>query len=238
MMEEMQSQGACGKNCGWIACCLAAGFMMGTGAFLFASKYSEYGLAGSGVLGPGAGVAFLLVKIIREVVYWCKHKSWVKPNKSSWVTDESKFRWSSLIPLLCNMGVNIGYTIVMSFAWNFAEQANLNQGVISSLLSFASVFNCVVFYYVFGEKVSKLHLIGVFFMFCGIACIGAAAATSEEADDSDDIETGGRSTVESGILALAVGFGGPVLISFQHYIIRKFADNFSGLDQAIDAAAP
>ena len=177
IMDDMKAQGACGKNCGWIACCLAAGFMMGTGAFLYAANYSDYGLDGSGVLGPGAFIVFLLMKVVRELIFRKKTGSWVKTKNSSWVKEDGKVRWSSLIPLLCNMGVNIGYTIVMTFAWNFAEQANLNQGVISSLLSFASVFNVVVFYFVFGEKVSKLHLIGVAFMFCGIACIGAAAAT-------------------------------------------------------------
>lgn len=151
--------------------------MMGTGAFLYAANYSDYGLDGSGVLGPGAFIVFLLMKVVRELIFRKKTGSWVKTKNSSWVKEDGKVRWSSLIPLLCNMGVNIGYTIVMTFAWNFAEQANLNQGVISSLLSFASVFNVVVFYFVFGEKVSKLHLIGVAFMFCGIACIGAAAAT-------------------------------------------------------------
>ena len=42
-----------------------------------------------------------------------------------------------------------------------------------------AVFDCIVFYFAFGEKVSKLHLIGVLFMFMGIGCIGAAAATKE-----------------------------------------------------------
>lgn len=214
---------------------------MGTGAFIYASNYADYGLAGSGVLGPGAFVVFLLAKLIREVIYRSKNRSWVKPLRSSWFLETGKVRWSSLVPLLGNMGANIGYTIVMTFAWRFADEAGLNQGVISSLLSFASVFNCVVFYCAFGEKVSKLHLIGVAFMFCGIACIGAAAATQEEQEvlgDDGEISTGGRSSVMSGVLALVVGMGGPIVISTQHYIIRKFSRFYSGLDQAIDAAPP
>lgn len=112
------------------------------------------------------------------------------------------------------MAANIGYTIVMTFAWNFADQAGLNQGVISSLVSFASVFNVIVFYFVFGEKVSKLHLIGVAFMFCGIACIGAAALSSDDSLVDEDIDTGGRSKTTNGILALTIGFGGPIILSF------------------------
>ena len=212
--KELKSQGACGKNCGWITCCLLAGFMMGTGAFVYAANYSEYGLSGAGVLGPGAFIVYLLAKILREVRYKYKNGRWTKRMGSSWVHEDGGVRWSSLVPLIGNMGATIGYTIVMTFAWRFADQAGLNQGVISSLLSFASVINCVVFYCAFGEKISKLHLIGVGFMFCGIACIGAAAATQEDDEELDsEVDTGGRSALLNGVLALVVGFGGPCIIS-------------------------
>lgn len=203
--------------------------MMGTGAFIYANNYSEYGLAGSGVLGPGAFIFFSIFKVVIEVVSRCKKGIWRDPSGSSWFVRGGKPRWSSLIPLFGNVGANIGYTIVMTFAWRFAEQGGLNQGVISSMLSFASVFNVVVFYCAFNEKVSKLHLIGVFFMFCGIACIGAAAATQDSDELGDDVETGGRSATTNGILALVVGFGGPIIISTQHYIIRRFSLHYSGL---------
>ena len=151
---------------------------MGTGAFIYANSYSEYGLAGSGVLGPGAFIMYLVIKVFREIRFRSKNGKWAKSQNSSWVRDEDrKIRWMSLVPLLGNVACNLGYTIVMTFAWNFAEQGGLNPGIISSLLCFASVFNIIVFYCAFGEKVSKLHLIGVALMFCGIVCIGAAAAT-------------------------------------------------------------
>lgn len=203
--------------------------MMGTGAFIYANNYSEYGLAGSGVLGPGAFLFFSVFKVVLEVVNRCKTGRWRDPSGGAWFMADGKVRWSSLIPLFGNVSANIGYTIVMTFAWRFAEQGGLNQGVISSMLSFASVFNVVVFYCAFGEKVSKLHLIGVFFMFCGIACIGAAAATQDSDELEADLDTGGRSATINGTLALVVGFGGPVIISSQHYIIRKFSVSYSGL---------
>ena len=142
----------------------------------------------------------------------------------------------SLVPLFGNVACNLGYTIVMTFAWNFAEQGGLNPGIISSLLCFASVFNIIVFYCAFKEKVSKLHLIGVALMFCGIVCIGAAAATQDEESLDEELDTGGRSATLNGILALGVGMGGPIIISTQAYIIRKFSTNYSGIDQSIDAA--
>ena len=49
-------------------------------------------------------------------------------------------------------------------------------------------------------------------------------------------DTGGRSATLNGVLALVVGMGGPIIISTQHYIIRKFSATYTGLDQAIDAS--
>ena len=94
---------------------------MGTGAFIYASNYSEYGLAGTGVLGPGATLMYVIVKIYREVSYRVKNKAWVKPQNSSWFKDDGKVRWNSMIPLFGNIACNIGYTIVMTFAWGFAD---------------------------------------------------------------------------------------------------------------------
>jgi len=45
--------------------------------------------------------------------------------------------------------------MAMTFAWKFAKIGGLNQGVISTLLSFASVFNIFLFAYLFKEKVDK-----------------------------------------------------------------------------------
>lgn len=84
------------------------------------------------------------------------------------------------------------------------------------------MINAVTFYLGFGEKLRWLHLFGVFLMLVGIAFIGAAAAGNDDIDE-DELETGGRSRVVNGILALTIGFCGPCCISFQHFFIRKFA---------------
>ena len=72
------------------------------------------------MLGPGATIMYLLAKIARELWYYCQNKRWIKPEKSSWNTDDGKVRWSSVIPLVGNILCNIGITVVMTFAWDFA----------------------------------------------------------------------------------------------------------------------
>ena len=57
------------------------------------------------------------------------------------------------------------------------------------MLCFASVFNIIVFYYAFKEKIRALHSVGVALMFISIVCIGIAAATADEDEDELDPAT-------------------------------------------------
>lgn len=210
--------------------------MMGTGAYIFAPKYSEYGAAGTGVLGPGALIGYLILKLVREVIYRSKNGLWFKSESSNWIKDDDrKVRWQSVIPLVGNICLNIGYTVVMTIAWDFADKAKMNQGVVSSLLCFASVFNMTIFYCAFGEKISCWHLTGVILLFFGIL-IFAGGASHEEDDLPETSDTEGFSNLVYGIFAVGVGMGGPIIISLQAWLIRRFSKYYTGVDQAIDAA--
>ena len=58
--------------------------------------------------------------------------------------------WKSLIPVTVNIFTNGGMLIVMAIGWKLGKAAGLNQGVILTLLSLASLFNIVIFYFKFG----------------------------------------------------------------------------------------
>lgn len=66
----MNSGGACGKNCEWISFSLLAGACMGTGAFVFASRFSDLGILGTGLLAPGPIIYCLVLRLFKE----CKYK--------------------------------------------------------------------------------------------------------------------------------------------------------------------
>ena len=70
----------------------------------------------------------------------------------------------------------------------------------------------------------------------GIFCIGVSAAQQSEDDLDEDIDTGGRSPLANGILALLIGLGGPACISSCHFITRKYSGVYKGIDQGIDPA--
>lgn len=189
---------------------------MGTGSFLYATNYADLGFEGGGLCGPGVFIMFLLLWVVKESMYRCKHGRWTKPGKESrLVWEDGRLKWSNLVPFIGNVTVNVCYLIVMTYAWYFAELGDINQGVVSALLALASLINVVTFYFGFGEKISALHLIGVVFMVASVICIGAAAGShSGEIETEEELEAGGgRSTALNGLFAILCGLGGPALVS-------------------------
>ena len=152
--EEKKPTSSVFKNLYWVSCAVGAGMCMGSGSFIYANNFAQYGLVGNGVLGPGAWVIFVIIKLTAEVRYRLKHGRWTKAKGSAWFTDEGKFKPKTLIPLTSHTLTNMGYTICLTFCWTWAKQAGMNQGIISTLLSFATVFNLCVFRLYFKEKLT------------------------------------------------------------------------------------
>ena len=134
------------------------------------------------------------------------------------------------------MLTNFGYLLVMSVGWKFAKASEMNQGVISTLLSLASLFNIISFYFKFGEKISCLHLIGVAFMLACIICISVEATSSDSDSEFDSEDNMGVSKVVAGILAVLCGLTGAILMSTRHFFIRLYKANYSGVDMGIDGS--
>ena len=90
-----EKEPACGPNCYWVSCGLGAGACMGTGAFVYAPEYAKYGLAGTGILGPGTFVLFLLWRLALEIRYRVRTGVWLKPAGSrAWENGKPSFEVS------------------------------------------------------------------------------------------------------------------------------------------------
>lgn len=91
--------------------------------------------------------------------------------------------------------------------------------MISTLLSFASVFNIFLFAWIFKEKVDKPQLVGIVLMILSVVCMGIKLDSQEQEDvDSDYI-----------YWALLTGMIAPCLMSSKHVVIRKFKGNYGAL---------
>ena len=158
---------------------------MGTGGAVYATCYARLGLVGVSVTGPGTFLIYLTWRIILEVTYRIKHGQWLKKQGSRVVDNDGNYKWRNLIPLLGNVFINGIYLIIMSYAWNFAQLGGMNQGLVTTWLSVASVYNVISFYCVFGEKPLPLQYLGIGLIIAMIVCLDFAATSQTEEDEGE-----------------------------------------------------
>ena len=87
----------------------------------------------------------------------------------------------NLVPVLGNAFANTSHVFFFSYAFKFAKMGGLNQGIIPIMTTLASLFNSVLFYFTFGEKISSPKLLG---MFMTISCVVFLALASSLDGDS------------------------------------------------------
>ena len=178
----------------------------------------------------------LIVRVYQESRYKLRTGSWLKDKGSRVIGPDGNILWKTLIPVMMNILTNGGYLCLMAEGWKFSKEAGLNQGVISTLLSLASLFNIIIFYLKFGEKISPLHFIGIFLMIACIVCISVAATTDSEDEEEklDPDDALGLRSNTSGFKAILCGVMSALLMSTKHLFIRLYQSNYSGIDQGVD----
>ena len=211
---------------------------MGTGGALYATCYARLGMAGVGLTGPGTFIAYALWRIVLELTHRCKEGQWLKRTGSRVVTDSGEYKWKNLIPLLGNVFINGVYLVNMSYAWNFAKLGGLNQGLVTTWLCVASVYNVIIFYCVFREKPLPLQYLGIFLIICMIVTLDLAAVGQKDEDEAavPEVAENSYSKFANCTFALLLGALSPILIASKCLIIRIYHNlGYQGFDLAIDA---
>ena len=86
-------RGLVGHNCYWITCGALAGATMGTGSFIFATRYSDYGLSACGVLGPPMAIICIIWTYLLAAHYRCKNGTWLKKENSRLIDENGVFKF-------------------------------------------------------------------------------------------------------------------------------------------------
>ena len=60
----------------------------------------------------------------------------------------------------------------LAFSFRYADSANLNKGVIVSLLTSAVVYTAVLFYFLYGERVTLKESVGMVLICFSVYCVG------------------------------------------------------------------
>jgi len=90
---------------------------------------------------------------------------YIDKSNSNWYDPKTKkFKYQNIIPIL---GITIpGFltTVVISYAFQYAGYADMNAGIIPSLFLFGTLYNALIFYFLFGQTLSIVNLIGIVLM--------------------------------------------------------------------------
>jgi len=228
-------------TCYWVSLALLAGFNMGTGSFIYASNFSGLGIVGTGTYAPGGFLFYVLVKIGMLIKSRIKTGAWINPANSTVVYPDGKIRWTNLIPLIANTVTNGAYLVILTYAWAYAKRGGLNQGIISTFLSFASVINIGLFYCFFKEKVTVVQVIGIVIMIGCIVCLSFETSQKGEEDLSETNEdeeydySEGPSKLMSCVYALILASFAPWTMSIKQVFIRMYMKEYPPLLQGLDS---
>ena len=76
--------------------------------------------------------------------------------------------------------------IVIIQCFEFAARSGVNGGIISTIFSSSSLFSIIIFYFKYGQKVTKMDYLGTFFILLCVVLIALGGAGGLS-DDSDDV---------------------------------------------------
>ena len=74
------------------------------------------------------------------------------------------------------INVSLNYTFVLAYA------CGINSGIITSIFASSMIYVGIVFYFKFGQKMSKVDIFGIVLMVGCIVCISLAKTKTEESN--------------------------------------------------------
>ncbi len=83
-----------------------------------------------------------------------------------------------------NLTISIWLIILIG---NYASKANMNQGILYSLVSLAIVLNIIICYFLFNEKIAIKTYLGIVTLICGV--IWMSIAKNKDSNDSVDLDS-------------------------------------------------
>lgn len=66
----------------------------------------------------------------------------------------------------------------------FAEKSGINPGIISSIFSSTCVFTIILFYFLYGQKLSVFDFIGIFFIIGSVVFISMGGGESSDEEST------------------------------------------------------
>lgn len=187
-MDESEKPGIlCCKY--WVLSILFAAFTMGSTLYMYAVYFSDRGIAAPAYVGPVALIPTIIVKFLVSIYDKRTKGKFFDRSKSNLLKPERGLKCKNLIPLCFSAYGNTAHFFFFALAFKYAKMAGLNQGVISILTIFATIFNVISFYFAFGEKPSRMKLFGMLFLIGTGVCLAVKAIQVGE-ENKQDLDNG------------------------------------------------
>lgn len=236
---------------------MITGLVFGLGNTVFGVGCSKLGFWGASLTGPTVLLLALLYKLLEacyikrrrgSFIDWDNSNYWVQEdaseNETRAINDDfqavhkdrgGRFNWRNfwIVTLTQSLPPVCGLFLV-SFAFKFALQAEMNQGCIPSLFAVTGIYIAVLFYFCFNEVISVSKIIGLILI---ILCIILLAFDKKEEALSDHDTTAKEKKIFGG-LAVLCGLVAPLFWTIKGYYLRKSIDarHFTSTkDLAIDS---
>jgi drug/metabolite transporter (DMT)-like permease len=127
-----------------------------------------------------------------------------------------KLKWANVLGIFIRPFINVSFQISIILAFNHADIAGLNSGVITSMFSTYCIFTSFFTWVVFGEKLQLKFVFGIFLLICGVAFISLSSFSSTNNSGERKIEV---------YYALGFGLLAPFLISISITVARYFTQH-------------
>jgi hypothetical protein len=165
---------------------LVSGITSGVGNFLLGAKLSHVGAMGAGFTGPLNLVILLVYRFGTMFMTKRQHNTWVdKENSNFFQKTTHKFVYQHLIPLAGNFIPNLVSLVFIAITFKLCEEAGINQGIMMTFLSLASVYNTILFRITFDERIAAMHYVGM-----GIMIMAVVFLTIEAGKKGEEITIG------------------------------------------------
>ncbi|CAI2374271.1 unnamed protein product [Moneuplotes crassus] len=182
----------------WIYIALLASIFFAVSSF-FIGDISSSGVRARVFLGIGNAIGSIIYFIVDRKT----NEADGQGDSFGYFYDENgKLRRSVVLIVITDVILLIlgGFAIV--FAFEYCLYADLNQGILTTMFSFGSVFTLILAYFIFNEKTKVYHLIGVALL---IACAALISLSGQRTKDNFVIVEGELVEKSSKIVPISIG---------------------------------
>lgn len=74
-------------------------------------------------------------------------------------------------------------TVLISLTFQYASLSNVNSGIIASIFSVAVAFTCIIFYFLYDQKLTKYDMLGILLIITCVVMIGVGQNSDEPHGD-------------------------------------------------------